>query len=150
MKTILAIAILPLFFASCAQQSLTGDAYSRNEAGQAQTVKKGRITSIRYVKIEGGTTAGTILGGVAGGVLGNQVGSGRGRTVATVAGAGLGAVAGSHAEKEMGSRRGLQIEVRLDEGGTISVTQQDNPNEPFAEGERVKVLYGGNRTRVVH
>ena len=78
MKTFLAIAILPLFFASCAQQGLTGDSYSRSEAGQAQTVKNGRITSIRYVKIEGGTTAGTILGGVAGGVLGNQIGGGAG------------------------------------------------------------------------
>lgn len=150
MKTFLAIAILPLFFASCAQQSLTGDSYSRSEAGQAQTVKNGRITSIRYVKIEGGTTAGTILGGVAGGVLGNQIGGGTGRTLATVGGAGLGAVAGSHAQKNMGSRQGLQIEVRLDEGGSVSVTQEDNPNEPFAEGERVKVLYGGSRTRVTH
>ena len=58
MKTIIAIATLPFLFVSCAQQSLTGDTYSRSEAGQAQTVKQGRITSIRYVKIEGGTTAG--------------------------------------------------------------------------------------------
>ncbi len=150
MKAIVAIAALPLFFASCAQQSLTGDTYSRNEAGQAQTVKTGRITSVRYVKIEGGTTAGTILGGVAGGVLGNQIGSGSGRTLATVGGAGLGAVAGSHAGQAMGSRQGLEIQVKLDEGGSVSVTQESNPNEPFAEGERVRVLYGGSRTRVTH
>lgn len=150
MKIILAIATIPIFFTSCAQQSLTGDTYSRNEAGQAQTVKNGRITSVRYVKIEGGTTAGTIVGGVAGGVLGNQIGSGSGRTLATLGGAGLGAVAGSYAGKEMGSRQGIQIEVRLDGGGTVSVTQENNPNEPFSEGERVKVLYGGSRTRVTH
>lgn len=150
MKTILAIAILPLLITSCAQQGLTGDSYSRNEAGQAQTVKKGRITSIRYVKIEGGTTAGTILGGVAGGVLGNQIGSGRGNTLATVGGAGLGAVAGSHAQKNMGSRQGLEIVVRLDEGGSVSITQEDNPNDPFNEGDRVNVLLGGSRSRVTH
>lgn len=150
MKTILAIAILPLFFTSCAQQSLTGDTYSRGEAGQAQTVKNGRITSIRYVKIEGGTAAGTILGGVAGGVLGNQIGGGTGRTLATIGGAGLGAAAGSQVQQSAGSKQGLQIEVKLDEGGSVSVTQEDNPNEPFAEGERVKVLYGGSRTRVTH
>ncbi len=150
MKPILAIAILPLFFTSCAQQTLTGDAYSRNETGQAQTVKYGRITSIRYVKIEGGTTAGTVLGGVAGGVLGNQIGHGTGRSLATVGGAGLGAVAGSHAQKEMGSRQGLEIRVKLDEGGSISVTQEHNPKEPFHQGERVSVLYGGSRARVTH
>jgi outer membrane lipoprotein SlyB len=151
MRIIVAIATLPLLFVSCAQQSLTGDTYSRGEVGQAQTVKMGKITSIRYVKIEGGTTAGTILGGVAGGVLGNQIGGGAGRTLATVGGAGLGAVAGSHAQKEMGSRQGIEIQVRLDGGGgTTSVTQEVNPHEPFAEGERVRVLYNGPRARVTH
>ena len=150
MKTILAIATLPFLFISCAQQSLTGDTYSRGETGQAQTVKHGRITSIRYVKIEGGTTAGTILGGVAGGVLGNQIGGGAGRTVATVAGAGVGAVAGSHAQQSMGSRQGIEIEVRLDGGGSMSVTQEANPRESFSEGDRVRVLYNGGRARVSH
>ncbi len=149
-KSILSIVALPFLFVSCAQQSLTGDAYSRNEAGQAQDVKHGRITSIRYVRIEGGTTAGTILGGVAGGIVGNQVGSGTGRTLATIGGAGLGAVAGSHAEKSMGSRQGIEIQVRLDGGGSISVTQEENPREPFAKGERVRVLTNGSRTRITH
>ncbi len=150
MKTILAIATLPFLFISCAQQSLTGDTYSRGEAGQAQAVKKGRISSIRYVKIEGGTTAGTVIGGVAGGILGNQIGGGTGRTLATLGGVGLGAVAGSHAQKSMGSRQGIEIEVRLDGGKTTSVTQEANPNEPFAVGERVRVLYNGGRARISH
>ena len=151
MKTIIALTALPFFFVSCAQQSLTGDSYSRSEAGQAQTVKQGRITSIRYVRIEGGTTAGMILGGVAGGVLGNQVGGGAGKTLATVGGAGLGAVAGSQAQKSMGTRQGIEIQVRLDGGGgTISVTQEVNPNDPFAEGDRVRVLYNGGRARISH
>ena len=150
MKTIIAIATLPFLFISCAQQTLTGDSYSRSEAGQAQTVKKGRISSIRYVKIEGGTAAGTVVGGVAGGILGNQIGSGRGKTLATLGGVGLGAVAGSQAQKSMGSRQGIEIEVRLDSGGTLSVTQEVNPNEPFAQGERVRVLYNGGRARISH
>lgn len=150
MKKLLPIAILPLFFSSCAQQSLTGDTYSRSEAGQAQTVKWGTITSIRYVKIEGETTAGTVVGGVAGGVLGNQIGGGAGRALATVGGTALGAVAGSHAQKNLGSRQGIEIQVKLDGGGSIAVTQEVNPREAFTEGERVRVLYGGNRTRVTH
>ena len=150
MKTIIAIATLPLLFVSCAQQSLTGDTYSRDEAGQAQSVQQGRITSIRYVKIEGGTTAGTILGGVAGGVLGNQIGGGRGNTLATVGGAGLGAVAGSHAQQSMGSRQGLEIQVRIDGGGSLSVTQEANPRESFSVGDRVRVLGNGSRARITH
>ncbi len=151
MKTILAIATVPFLFISCAQQSLTGDTYSRSEAGQAQTVKKGRISSIRYVKIEGGTTAGAVVGGVAGGILGNQIGGGTGKTLATLGGVGLGAVAGSHAQKSMGSRQGIEIEVRLDGGGkTMSVTQEVNPNEPFAQGDRVRVIYNGGRARISH
>ena len=150
MKTIIAIATLPLLFVSCAQQSLTGDTYSRDEAGQAQSVQQGRITSIRYVKIEGGTTAGTILGGVAGGVLGNQIGGGAGKTLATVGGAGLGAVAGSHAQQSMGSRQGLEIQVRIDGGGSLSVTQEVNPRESFSVGDRVRVLGNGGRARISH
>ena len=150
MKTIIAVATLPLLLISCAQQSLTGDTYSRNEAGQAQSVQQGRITSIRYVKIEGGTTAGTILGGVAGGVLGNQIGGGRGNTLATVGGAGLGAVAGSHAQQSMGSRQGLEIQVRIDGGGSLSVTQEANPRESFSVGDRVRVLGNGSLARISH
>ena len=150
MKTIIAIATLPLLLISCAQQSLTGDTYSRNEAGQAQSVQQGRITSIRYVKIEGETTAGTILGGVAGGILGNQIGGGAGKTLATVGGAGLGAVAGSHAQQSMGSRQGLEIQVRIDGGGSLSVTQEANPRESFSVGDRVRVLGNGSRARITH
>ena len=150
MKIIIAIATLPLLFVSCAQQSLTGDTYSRNEAGQAQSVQQGRITSIRYVKIEGGNTAGMILGGVAGGVLGNQIGGGAGKTLATVGGAGLGAVAGSHAQQSMGSRQGIEIQVRLDGGGSLSVTQEVNSRESFSVGDRVRVLGNGGRARITH
>lgn len=151
MKTILTIAALPLFFASCAQQSLTGDSYSRSEAGRAQTVQRGRISSIRYVKIEGDSTGGMILGGVAGGVLGHQVGKGAGRTLATIGGAGLGAAAGSHVGREISSRQGIEMEVRLDGGGgSLSITQEANPNERFFQGDRVRVLYNGGRARVSH
>jgi outer membrane lipoprotein SlyB len=150
MKSIIALIAAPLLLASCAQQSLTGDAYSRNEIGHAQEVRRGRIISIRYINIQGGSTAGTIVGGVAGGIIGNQIGGGTGKTLATLGGVGLGALAGSQAEKSMSSRRGLEIEVRLDGGRRIVITQEANPNEPFFEGDRVRVLSNGDRDRVIH
>ena len=149
-KKLIPLAVVPLVFSSCAQDSLTGDTYSRSEAGRAQTVRTGRITSIRNVKIEGGNTAGTVLGGVAGGVLGNQIGKGSGNVAATVGGALVGGVAGSHIEQNLNSRQGLEIQVKLDQGGSISVVQQVNPRETFEVGDRVRVLLSGGRDRVTH
>lgn len=149
-KKLTPLAVVSLFFCSCAQDSLTGDTYSRSEAGRAQSVRTGRITSIRNVKIEGGNTAGAVLGGVAGGFLGNEVGHGAGRTAATIGGAALGSVAGSHIEQNVNSRQGLEIQVKLDQGGSISVVQEVNPRENFNIGDRVRVLINGGRDRVTH
>ncbi len=150
MKRLIIITTIPFFFASCAQDSLTGDTYSRNEAGQAQNVRTGTITSIRNVKIEGSSTGGTLVGAAAGGLLGNQIGGGSGKTAATVGGALLGGAAGSHAGKAVTSKQGLEIQVKLDGGGSVSIVQEYNPKEPFAQGERVRVLTNGGRDRVTH
>lgn len=150
MKTLVSILALPLLFGSCAQQSLTGDNYSRNEAGRPQSVRTGQITSIRNVKLEGSSTGGAVLGAVAGGFLGRQVGSGSGQDAATVGGAALGGIAGSHAGKAINSRQGLEITVRMDEGGSLSIVQEANPRESFAVGERVRILDNGGRARVTH
>ena len=150
MKRLLLISVLPLFFASCAQDSLTGDTYSRNEAGRAQDVRMGKITSIRNVEIEGSSTGGALLGAVAGGLLGNQIGSGSGNTAATVGGAAVGGIAGSHAGKAITKKPGIEIQVRLEKGGSVSIVQEVNPREPFAVGERVRVLFSGGRGRVTH
>jgi outer membrane lipoprotein SlyB len=151
MKSLAAIALLSFFLVSCAQNSLTGDTVSRGEAGRAQDVKTGTITSIRSVKIEGGNLGGTLVGAGVGGILGNQIGSGSGRTAATVGGAMVGGVAGSHVGQNVTSRQGLEIEVRLDGGGRKSIVQEVNPRENFAEGDRVRVITGdGGRTRVTY
>jgi outer membrane lipoprotein SlyB len=150
MKKLLTLLLCPLLLASCAQNSMTGDAYTRSGAGSAQSVQTGRIVSIRNVRIEGGTGAGTVLGGIAGGFLGSEIGSGSGRTIATVAGSALGAAAGSQAQKNLGGRNGIEIDIALDSGKRISVVQEVNPREPFAVGERVRVLSGRNGTKVTH
>lgn len=138
-----------LLFSSCAQDSLTGNTYSRGEAGQAQSVSKGRITAIRPVKIEGGNTAGTIVGALAGGALGSNIGSGRAANTAGAIGGGLvGGALGSHAQQSMQSRNGIEITVKLDQGGSVAVVQEVSQNEQFQVGDRVRVLYSGSRTRV--
>ena len=152
MKTkLLFLLSAALLFSSCAQDSLTGDTYSRSEAGQAKSVNKGRITSIRPVKIEGGNQAGTIIGGLAGGALGSNIGSGRAsNTAGAIGGALVGGAVGSHAQQAMGSRNGIEISVRLDQGGTLAVVQEVSRNEQFSVGDRVRVLGSGSRTRIAY
>lgn len=146
------IAVLPLLFVSCAQDSLTSDTVSRGEAGRAQDVRIGTITSIRPINIQGDSTGGTLIGAGVGGLAANQIGGGSGRTAATVGGALLGGAAGSHIGQNVTSRRGLEIDVRLSDGGRrISVVQEVSPRENFSVGDRVRVITGaGGRTRVAH
>jgi outer membrane lipoprotein SlyB len=101
----------------------------------------GTIQSIRYVEEKGqGSGAGAVAGGVLGGVVGHQFGSGRGNTLATIAGVGVGAVAGNSVEKNIKKKTYYVVTVRLDNGGTKSVTQSAKP--AMHEGDRVKVVDG--------
>ena len=84
------------------------------------------------------TGLGAVLGGVAGGVLGHQIGSGRGNTAATIAGALGGALVGNNIEKA-NDRDRYRVEVRLDSGAHLEVTE-------IGEGE----LRIGDRVRVVN
>lgn len=150
-SSLLLAAACPLLVVSCATPSNTGDTYSKYEAGHAQSVKTGKITSVRNVKIEGGTAAGTLIGGAAGAVAGHNIGSGStANTLGAIGGGLLGAAAGSHIQQGAGSKAGLEITVRLDKGGSISVVQEANSRETFRVGERVRVLYNGSKTRVTH
>lgn len=150
-KLLILAAATPLLFASCAQQSLTGDTYSRGEAGRAQSVNPGKITSIRNMQIQGNSAMGGLIGGIAGGVLGNEIGSGStANTLGAVGGAAAGAALGSRLEQSMGTKQGIEITVKLDKGGSISVPQEINKNESFNVGDRVRVLGNGSTTRVTH
>lgn len=152
MKTKLLLSIPVAFLVvSCAQDSMTGDTYSRSDTRQAQDVKTGKVTSIRPVKIEGGNKTGALLGAVGGGFLGSNIGGGRAaNTAGAVGGALVGSAVGSHAEQAMNSRQGIDITVRIDGGGSLSVVQEVNPREEFYVGDRVKVLTSGSGTRVTH
>ncbi len=130
---------------------MTGDTYNRAEAGRAQSVRTGKVTSIRNIKLEGDNQAGAVLGGIAGGFLGSNIGSGRtANTAGAIGGAAVGSAIGSNLEQSMGSRAGIEITVKLDSGGSISVPQEVNPREAFNVGDRVRVLGNGYKTRVTH
>lgn len=134
--------------AGCAP-SMSGSAYSRTQARQAQDVEMGVVESVREVQIEGTKTPiGAAAGAVVGGVAGSTVGGGRGSTVAAVLGAVGGGLAGAAVEEGVTRRKGLEITVRLDSGRMMAITQE--ADEAFAPGERVRILSGGGVTRVSH
>jgi len=150
MKKLLLFAVIPFALNSCVPPELTGDTYSRSEAGQAQQVRTGTVQSVRYVKLEGTQQAGPLIGAIAGGIVGNQIGEGRGRTLATVGGAAAGAIAGGAVEKGMSTKQGIELTIKFDDGGTEALVQEHTEREPFNVGDRVRVLYGSGRIRVTH
>lgn len=140
-----------LLLASCAQDTRSGNVYRQGEIRQEQFVRYGKITSISPVKIEGNHEGGTLVGALAGGLLGSQLGRGSAaHTVGAVGGAVTGGVIGSHVEQSMGNRNGIEINVRLNAGGSLSVVQEVSSREPFSVGDRVRVLSSSSGTRVAH
>ena len=101
----------------------------------------GVIQSVRVVEKNGEATgSGAAIGGIAGGILGNQAGRGHGRDVMTVLGAIGGAFAGHEIEKNTKKVKSYEIAIRLDDGSSRLLTQ-DNP-PAWRSGDRVRLVDG--------
>ncbi len=101
----------------------------------------GVVEAINVVQVEGnGSYVGMIAGGVLGALIGSQVGSGRGTTAAEIAGAVGGAVAGREVEKRIKKTQHYDVVVRLENGGTQTVSYPTQP--AFRVGDKVKVENG--------
>lgn len=145
-----ACMVMPLWLSGCAPK-VGGSDYNAGTVRTAQSVNYGTVQAVRVVHIENdeslGTTLGTVGGGVVGGVLGSLVGGGRGRTLATVGGAVLGAAAGYGGGKALSGQDGYEIDVKMDSGEIIAITQ--GTDLTFTAGQRVKVVSGSGVTRAV-
>ena len=73
-------------------------------------------------------------------MLGNQVGSGNGRTAATIAGALGGAFAGNKVEENTGRNSHFEVLVRLQNGGTQTLSFANDPG--YRVGEKVRIVDG--------
>lgn len=138
------------FVAGCANNSLTGDTYSRDDARKVQQVQYGSIVSVQPVVIEGnregiiGNAGGTVLGGLAG----STIGDGRGQSAATIIGAAIGGVLGQTTEEKLTRKQGQEIAIEMDSGKTISVVQEVKNQQFFNVGDRVRLLSLRGTTRV--
>ena len=132
----LCIAALGMLTLTSCASSMSGSAYRRDQARQAQTVHEGTVVYVRPVQIEGTKSGlGTIAGGIMGAALGSTIGGGSGRVVATAA-------------EGVTRQNGLEITVELDNGEVIAVAQA--ADEIFEVGDRVRVLRRpGGEARVI-
>lgn len=98
----------------------------------------GKVVDVIAGKKDGkGGPIGVIGGGVAGALLGNQIGSGRGRSVATIAGAAGGAYAGHKVEEKVTATKFWSVKVRLDSGEQRTFEFDHEPG--VRSGDLVKV-----------
>ena len=147
---LLLILLMATGLVGCAS-NLSGESYSRSEARSVQQVEYGIIEQLRPVKIEGTKTPiGAGAGALVGGIAGSGVGSGRGSNVMAVIGALAGGMAGAAIEEGVTRTQGVEITIKMNKGGTIAIVQALAPNQRFAVGDRVRVLYGSENTRVTH
>jgi len=102
----------------------------------------GTVTAVVALRSAAPTTgAGAVIGGVLGAAVGNQIGGGDGRKAATVIGAVGGAAVGNQIEKDRRTQvTGYRVDVRLDDGRTVSVTLSQA--DGFTSGQRVRVVDG--------
>ncbi len=101
----------------------------------------GVVEAINLVEHKGeGSYLGMIAGGVGGALLGSQVGKGKGTTVAELLGAAGGAYAGNEIEKRMKTTKHYEVVVRLQSGGSQTVSYPAQP--PLGVGSRVRVENG--------
>ena len=101
----------------------------------------GVVEAVNLVEVKGdGSYLGTIGGGVVGALLGSQVGGGNGKTAAEIAGALGGAYAGRQVEQNVRKSSHYEVLVRLQNGGTQTVTYQAEPG--YRIGEKVRITDG--------
>jgi outer membrane lipoprotein SlyB len=127
--------------ASNAPYGSSTTAYNNNGYTGSPVQGSGTIDSIQVIQGEARTGGGgAIIGGLVGALAGNQIGSGGGRTAATIAGGVGGAVVGNNIEKNRAGNAPemYQINIRMENGDTRSVTQ-----------DTVGDLRVGNRVRIV-
>ncbi|MDP2240543.1 MAG: glycine zipper 2TM domain-containing protein [Burkholderiales bacterium] len=147
--TVVASAAVAVTLVSGCAPSMSGGAYTRDQARKEQNVRLGVVESVRQVQIEGTRSGiGPAAGAVVGGIAGSTIGQGRGSAVGAVLGGVAGGVAGQAAE-EVGTRKtGLEITVKLDGGKLVAITQE--ADEAFKPGERVRIISDGSTSRVTH
>lgn len=125
--------------AGCAP-SYSPDTYASHAVQQANRVDQGVLIGVRLVSVSADITNGSITGSAAGGIAGSQTATGVVAAFGALGGAVVGGLAGTALAHTMGDVHAYEYIVRKDDGGLLSVTQQDHA--PLAVGAHVLVIAG--------
>ncbi len=136
---------MAVLVAGCAPNYLP-DTYASHAVQQANRVDQGVLIGVRPVKVSADVTNGGVTGSAAGGIAGSQTATGAVAAFSALGGAVIGGLAGSAISHSIGDVRAYEYIVRKDDGGLLSVTQQDHA--PLTLGQRVLVIAGA-QARVV-
>ena len=97
----------------------------------------GKVVAVNVAERRGEANAlGTVAGGAVGALLGNQVGSGSGKTIATIAGAVGGAYAGKKIQERSNTEKVWNVDVRYDNGQQRTFSFDRDPG--LQRGDSVK------------
>ena len=149
MKHIIALFAAVTLLASCAHPGQSR--YSYQDVGKKATVSFGTVITLREVEITGKNTgAGSLIGAGAGAGAGSYIGNGSGNIWAVAGAALAGAIVGGIAEQAMSDRNGIEYVITLENGETVTIVQNINPDDkPINEGDRVMVQGNGTYQRVL-
>jgi outer membrane lipoprotein SlyB len=134
------IALVAFAAAALGGTSVGAQASPRHHEQQCSNC--GTVVSVHTYEraAEKGSGLGVATGALVGGFLGNHVGSGNGRTLATVAGAVGGGYAGNHIEKNIHKTTVTDVSVRMSNGSVRKFTENGRSN--WHNGEQVRVDRG--------
>jgi outer membrane lipoprotein SlyB len=125
------------------QSTARPDYSDRTAVAQAPAICQncGEVESVQTVQKQVKPSGvGIAAGAVLGGVLGNQIGSGNGRTLATVAGAVGGGYAGNEVEKRTRTTKSYEVRVRMEDGRIRHFPYAAQPG--WHAGDRIRVVDG--------
>jgi len=141
---LICVAAASMALAGCASSpgySSSGDYYGSGY-NRASCYDCGTVTRIETIGQPSSGTAGAVLGGLVGAAAGREIADdeskGR-RNTATAAGAVAGAVVGSAIQRNVSGTR-YNVYVRMDDGRTVTVTQNDLNG--VREGSYVRISNG--------
>ncbi len=150
MRPLAFVLVAGLLVAGCARSS--SSTYEAVDVGRTIETAQGSVVSSRMVKIKGETSkVGPLAGGAIGGAgTGLAMGGGAGTGWAAILGAVVGAGIGYVTEQQMNNREGIEYIIQMDDGRTVTIVQnQEEAEQPLANGTPVLVQYSGKYTRVL-
>lgn len=125
------------------------ESYSRYDANQTMNVEYGTVRELRHVNMRGYSDGvGAVTGAVIGGITGNAVSGRWDKGLGTMLGILVGGLVGTTAQQNMTQQAGWELILQLDSGRTVAIAVPATSTQ-FVVGQRVKLMEGGNNSRVV-